>query len=51
MPEEYSRLTLPPHATIFMEQHTTLGVEIGNQDSVAKSLATLKSEVAEEKDS
>jgi ribosome-associated toxin RatA of RatAB toxin-antitoxin module len=32
-----------------MEQLTTLGIELGDQDSTAKSLAALKSELAEEK--
>jgi hypothetical protein len=32
-----------------MEQLTTLGVEPRDQDSAAKSLATLKNEVAKEK--
>jgi hypothetical protein len=32
-----------------MAQHTTLGIELGNQDSAAKSFAALKNELAKEK--
>lgn len=32
-----------------MEQLATLGVELGDQDSAAKSLTALKNELAEEK--
>jgi hypothetical protein len=32
-----------------MAQHTTLGIEPGNQDSAAKSFAALKNELAKEK--
>jgi uncharacterized coiled-coil protein SlyX len=32
-----------------MEQLTTLGIKLGDQDSTTKSLAALKSELVEEK--
>jgi hypothetical protein len=49
MPKGYSGLTPPPHAIVFMEQLTTLGVEPGDHDLAAKSLVALKYELAEEK--
>jgi hypothetical protein len=53
MPERCSGLTLnspcPFCLAVFMEQLTTLSVELGDKDSAARSLAALKSELAEEK--
>jgi chromosome segregation ATPase len=42
-------LLLSSHASAFMEQLTILSVEPRDQDSAAKSLTTLKSELEEEK--
>jgi hypothetical protein len=53
MPESCSGLTLYSFLflclTAFMEQLMALGIEPGDQDSAAKSLATLKFELGEEK--
>jgi hypothetical protein len=37
------------HAPAFMEQLLALGIKLGDYDSAARSLATLKTELAEEK--
>jgi hypothetical protein len=49
MPEGCSELTPPPLVAFFMEQLTALGVEPGDQDLAAKSLAALKIKLAEGK--
>jgi hypothetical protein len=49
MPERYSGLTPYFFVAAFMEQLAALNIEPGDQDSAAKSLTTLKNELAEEK--
>jgi hypothetical protein len=47
MLEQYFELTLHFFCAVLMAQLTTLAIEPGNQDSIAKSFATLKNKLAE----
>jgi septal ring factor EnvC (AmiA/AmiB activator) len=49
MLEQYFELTLHFFRAVLMAQLTTLAVEPGNQDSIAKSFATLKNKLAEKR--